>query len=210
MVAQRAKSRQGVKRTAVFLYFFAFACLCGKPPPLTTFGGCAFGWVRPKGRRTTVAFKIKVKKGAKMKSKKQVHGTNKAVIYARYSSEKQSEMSVTGQVREVRAFAEQQGYTIIGEYIDRALTGKVDTQKQIDNFLIAIGQGIITTNTKQKMLELESEKADLEQRIDNEKLNKPLKLEYNQVYFWFSQFTNGDTTNEQFREKIFVKINDLL
>ncbi|WP_326071693.1 recombinase family protein [Paenibacillus alba] len=45
------------------------------------------------------------------------------VIYARFSSHNQNEQSIEGQVKEFRAFAERNGYSIIGEYIDRALTG---------------------------------------------------------------------------------------
>ena len=49
-----------------------------------------------------------------------------AVIYARYSSLAQTEQSIEGQLRECRAFAEQNGYHVIGEYIDRAFSGKTD------------------------------------------------------------------------------------
>lgn len=48
----------------------------------------------------------------------------RAVIYARYSSHGQQEQSIDGQLRDCYAFAERQDYTIIGEYIDRALTGR--------------------------------------------------------------------------------------
>lgn len=53
------------------------------------------------------------------------------VIYARYSSHNQREESIEGQIRKCRAFAEQNGITIIGEYIDRAMSGKTDKR---DNF----------------------------------------------------------------------------
>lgn len=48
----------------------------------------------------------------------------KAVIYARYSCDKQSEQSIEGQIRVIRDFAAREGYTIIGEYIDRAKSAK--------------------------------------------------------------------------------------
>jgi len=38
---------------------------------------------------------------------------DKAVIYARYSSDKQTEQSIEGQVRECKKFAEAKGYSII-------------------------------------------------------------------------------------------------
>ena len=50
----------------------------------------------------------------------------KAVIYARYSFHGQQEQSIDGQLRDCHAFADRQGYTIIGEYIDRALTERND------------------------------------------------------------------------------------
>ncbi len=54
-----------------------------------------------------------------------------AVIYARYSSHNQREESIEGQVRKCREFADRNDMTIIGEYIDRAISGKTDKR---DNF----------------------------------------------------------------------------
>lgn len=49
-----------------------------------------------------------------------------AVIYARYSSERQNEQSIEGQIRIIKAFAEREGYNIIDSYIDKAITGRTD------------------------------------------------------------------------------------
>lgn len=49
-----------------------------------------------------------------------------AVIYARYSSSNQREESIAGQLRDCHAFAERNGFTIINEYTDSALTGRSD------------------------------------------------------------------------------------
>ena len=49
-----------------------------------------------------------------------------AIIYARYSSHGQTEQSIEGQLRDCYAYAAREGYTVIGEYIDRALTGRND------------------------------------------------------------------------------------
>lgn len=49
-----------------------------------------------------------------------------AVIYARYSSHGQTEQSIEGQLRDNYAWAEQHGIAVVGEYIDRALTGTKD------------------------------------------------------------------------------------
>mgnify|MGYP001852471762 FL=1 len=51
-----------------------------------------------------------------------------AVIYARYSSHSQTEQSIEGQLRACYEFARLNKYVVIGEYIDRALTGKTDNR----------------------------------------------------------------------------------
>ena len=52
-----------------------------------------------------------------------------AVIYARYSSDSQREESIEGQLRECREYAERNNMTIVGTYIDRALSLQ---KRQID------------------------------------------------------------------------------
>ena len=52
----------------------------------------------------------------------------KAVLYARYSSSSQTEQSIEGQVRVCRELAERNGYVIVSEYIDRAMTGTNDNR----------------------------------------------------------------------------------
>lgn len=58
-----------------------------------------------------------------------------AVIYARYSSHGQTEQSIEGQLRDNHAWAEQHGITIIGEYIDRALTGTKDQRPDFQRMI---------------------------------------------------------------------------
>ena len=43
----------------------------------------------------------------------------KAVIYARYSSDSQTEQSIDGQLRVCKEYIEKNGYEIVAEYIDR-------------------------------------------------------------------------------------------
>lgn len=50
----------------------------------------------------------------------------KGVIYARYSSDSQREESIEGQIRECQEYAEHSGITVVGAYIDRALSAKTD------------------------------------------------------------------------------------
>lgn len=49
-----------------------------------------------------------------------------AVIYARYSSHGQQDQSIDGQLRDNYSFAEREGLLVVGEYIDRAISGKTD------------------------------------------------------------------------------------
>lgn len=49
---------------------------------------------------------------------------HKAVIYARYSSDKQTEDSIEAQTRACEEYAASKGYTIINQYIDEAISGK--------------------------------------------------------------------------------------
>ena len=59
------------------------------------------------------------------------------VIYARYSSDNQREESIEGQLRECMAYAERNGITVIGNYIDRAMSARTadrpDFQRMIND-----------------------------------------------------------------------------
>ena len=52
----------------------------------------------------------------------------KAVIYARFSSDKQNEQSIEGQMRECNEYAVKEGITIVNTYIDRAQSAKTDNR----------------------------------------------------------------------------------
>ena len=52
------------------------------------------------------------------------------VIYARFSSHSQTEQSIEGQLKECYGFAKRNEYNVIGEYIDRALTGTTDKRPE--------------------------------------------------------------------------------
>ena len=54
----------------------------------------------------------------------------KVVIYARYSSDKQTEQSIEEQLRVYHEYAEKNEYMVVGEYIDRALTGTADKRPE--------------------------------------------------------------------------------
>ncbi len=58
-----------------------------------------------------------------------------AVIYARYSSHSQTEQSIEGQLHDGYQYAEKCGYHVIGEYIDRALTGTKDDRPDFQRMI---------------------------------------------------------------------------
>ena len=68
------------------------------------------------------------------KGKDETHLT-RAVIYARYSSSGQREESIEGQLRECYDFARKNGFNVVGEYIDKAMTGKTDKRPDFQRML---------------------------------------------------------------------------
>lgn len=58
-----------------------------------------------------------------------------AVIYARYSSEKQTEQSIEGQLHICQEFARRNNILIVENYIDRALTGTNDNRASFQKML---------------------------------------------------------------------------
>lgn len=59
----------------------------------------------------------------------------KAVIYARYSSDGQREESIEGQLRECADFANKNGMTVIGNFIDRAYSAKADNRPEFQRMI---------------------------------------------------------------------------
>ena len=59
----------------------------------------------------------------------------KAVIYARYSCDNQREESIEGQLRECKEFATRKGYTLVGSYIDRAMSAKTDNRPEFQRMI---------------------------------------------------------------------------
>lgn len=63
-------------------------------------------------------------------------------IYARYSSDSQREESIEGQLRECREYAERNGITILGTYIDRALSAKTDNRPEFQRMIKDSAKGL--------------------------------------------------------------------
>ncbi len=58
-----------------------------------------------------------------------------AVIYARYSSSSQREETIEVQIRECTKFAEQNGYTVLRSYIDKAISGTTDKRPDFQQMI---------------------------------------------------------------------------
>lgn len=65
---------------------------------------------------------------------------NLTAAYARYSCDNQREESIEGQLRECKAYLAQKGYLLVGEYIDRAYTGRNDARPDFQRMLADSGR----------------------------------------------------------------------
>ena len=57
------------------------------------------------------------------------------VIYARFSSHSQTEQSIEGQLKVCYEYAKAHDYTVVGEYIDRALSGTTDNRTEFQKMI---------------------------------------------------------------------------
>lgn len=58
------------------------------------------------------------------------------VIYARFSSHHQTEQSIEGQLKECYDYARRNNYTVVGEYIDRAISGTTDNRPEFKRMIV--------------------------------------------------------------------------
>ena len=65
-----------------------------------------------------------------------------AVIYARYSSDSQREESIEGQLRECGEYAQHNGITVVGSYIDRALSAKTADRPEFQRMIKDSAKGL--------------------------------------------------------------------
>ena len=61
--------------------------------------------------------------------------SDRAVIYARFSSARQQEQSIDGQVRYCTQYAEQRGYQVVDIYADRAISGTTDERPEFQRMI---------------------------------------------------------------------------
>ena len=76
-----------------------------------------------------------------------------------------------------------------------------ETQRAIDNLLRAIEQGILTASTKQRMEELEREKASLSMQITKEEMSRP-SLTKEKIRFWFCRLRKLDMKKPEHRRRL--------
>jgi DNA invertase Pin-like site-specific DNA recombinase len=65
----------------------------------------------------------------------------RGVLYGRYSSHNQKDASIEQQFRDCREFCEKNGMKIIGEYADRAITGKTDKRPEFQRMIKDASKG---------------------------------------------------------------------
>lgn len=75
------------------------------------------------------------------------------------------------------------------------------TEKGIKNIVDAIEQGISTKSTRERLIELEQRKSDLEIAIAKESIENPL-LTKKQFRCWFDQLKKLDITQTEQRQKL--------
>ena len=67
----------------------------------------------------------------------------KAVIYARFSCNRQREASIEDQLRVCREWCAREGYAIVGEYSDYAMSGRSDDRPQFQKMIANAGESDI-------------------------------------------------------------------
>ncbi len=65
----------------------------------------------------------------------------RAVIYARFSSHKQQETSIEGQIKVCEDYAQREGLEIVDTYIDRAISGTTDKRPGFNRMIADSGNG---------------------------------------------------------------------
>ncbi len=76
-----------------------------------------------------------------------------------------------------------------------------DTEKSIANIMKAIEMGVVTETTKDRLLELEGQKKELEYQIATEKIKRPT-LTKEQVIQWLKHFRELDPKNPKYRKRL--------
>lgn len=73
--------------------------------------------------------------------------------------------------------------------------------KSLKNLMTAIEQGIITTTTKERLLELEAERRRLDLVVAAERASQ-VDVDRDLIEFWLESFRDGDVTDKKYQAKI--------
>ncbi len=76
-----------------------------------------------------------------------------------------------------------------------------EINKSISNLLSAIEQGIFTPSTKDRLVELERQKKEIEIQIAEESIARPM-LDRDQIKFWFHRFRKMDVRKPENRRRL--------
>lgn len=76
-------------------------------------------------------------------AKQCVNNSMTAVIYARFSCSKQREASIEDQLRVCRSWCEREGYEVVAEYCDYAISGRTDERPQFQMMVDNAGESAV-------------------------------------------------------------------
>ena len=85
--------------------------------------------------------------------------------------------------------------------LEQLNTALKENQKAINNIMKAIEQGIITSTTKQRLMELEAQAEDLKMHIAKENIKKPI-ITKEHVIYWLNLFKQGDVSDPDFKVRL--------
>jgi hypothetical protein len=136
----------------------------------------------------------------------------KVAIYARYSSDNQRDASIADQLRVCREFAARQGWTVVQEFTDHAISGATllrsgfqvrelnrlrmehraglssartelaTVEREIRKLVQAIKDGVSALAIKDELLSLEARKAELQSRVEAPEMPELLHPRMSDVY----------------------------
>lgn len=90
----------------------------------------------------------------------------RAVIYTRFSSERQREESIADQIEVCRRYIERQGWTLVGTYEDAAISGASSARPGYQRLLTDLDRGIFDVIVVEALDRLSRKLADIAQFFD--------------------------------------------
>ena len=87
--------------------------------------------------------------------------------------------------------------------LEMAQSRQEEVKKSIKNLLNAMEAGVVTPTTKDRLMELESENAKLEEKIVSLKILSTKNYTREQIAEWFSVLQKGEIDDKQYQQQIF-------